>query len=66
MICDRLVWPIGHAKQRKLITRVLSFNGLPISGQVDRTSATETVHLGSIPGRVKPKTIKLGIHSFLA
>ena len=32
---------------------------LPISGRVDRASATETVDLGSIPGRVKPKTIKL-------
>ena len=38
----------------------------PISGRVDRASATETVDLGSIPGRVKPKTIKIGIHSFPA
>ena len=30
-----------------------------ISGRVDRASATETVDSGSIPGRVKPKTIKL-------
>ena len=37
-----------------------------ISGRVDRASATETVDLGSIPGRVKPKTIKIGIHSFPA
>ena len=29
-------------------------------------SATEAVDLGSIPGRVKPKTIKIGIHSFPA
>ena len=27
---------------------------VPISGRVDRTSATEAVDLGSIPGRVKP------------
>ena len=33
---------------------------------VDRASATETVDSGSIPGRVKPKTIKIGIHSFPA
>ena len=26
-------------------------------------NATETVDLGSIPGRVKPNTIKIGIHS---
>ena len=32
------------------------------NGRVDRASATETVDSGSIPGRVKPKTIKVGIH----
>ena len=36
----------------------------PIRGRVDRASATETVDSGSIPGRVIPKTIKIGIHSF--
>ena len=35
-----------------------------ISGQVDREFATETVDLGSIPSRVKPKTIKTGTYSF--
>ena len=35
-----------------------------LSGQVDR--ATEAVDLDSILGRVKPKTIKIGIHSFPA
>ena len=39
---------------------------IPISGRVDRASATEAVDSGSIPGRVKPKTIKIGIHSFPA
>ena len=38
----------------------------PIGGRVDRASATDTVDSGSIPGRVKPKTIKIGIHSFPA
>ena len=38
----------------------------PISDRVGRASATEAVDLGSIPGRVKPKTIKIGIHSFPA
>ena len=37
-----------------------------VSGRVDRVSATETLDLGSIPGRVKPNTIKIGIHSFPA
>ena len=31
----------------------------PISGRVDGASATETVDSGSIPSRVKPKTMKL-------
>ena len=33
---------------------------------MDRVSATETVDLGSISGRVKLKIIKIGIHSFHA
>ena len=33
---------------------------------MDRGSATETKDLDSIPGRVKPKTIKIGIRSFPA
>ena len=36
----------------------------PISGRVGRASASEVVGKGSIPGRVKPKTTKNGIHSF--
>ena len=36
------------------------------SGRVDKASATEVVDTGSIPGRVKPKTIKIGIYSFPA
>ena len=38
----------------------------PISGRVDRASATETVPTGSITERVKPNTTKIGIHSFPA
>ena len=34
-----------------------------ISGRVDRASATETIDLGLIPGRVKPRTRKIDIHS---
>ena len=37
-----------------------------ISGQVDRASVTEAVDSSSIPSRVKPKTIKIGSHSFPA
>ena len=39
---------------------------LPISGRVIRASATETMDLGLIPGRVKPKTIKISIHTLPA
>ena len=46
----------------KLVFRL--FVVKPISGRVDRTSAAETVDSGSIPNWVKPKTIKIGIHSF--
>ena len=37
-----------------------------IRGQVDRASATEAVYLGLNPSQVKPKTTKIGIHSFPA
>ena len=44
------------------------WNSLPnsINRRVDRASATETVDSGSISGRVKPNTIKIGIYSFAA
>ena len=35
-----------------------------ITIKVDRASATEMVDLGSILSQIKPKTIKLDIHSF--
>ena len=41
-------------------------NNYPISGRVDRESATEAVDSDSILSQVKPKTIKIGIHSFHA
>ena len=43
---------------------IITINYKPVSGQVNRWSAIETVELGSIPGRVEPKTIKIGIHCF--
>ena len=49
-----------------LVTILYVGNNKPISGRVNRASATEAVDLGSIPGRVKPKTLKIGIHSFPA
>ena len=42
------------------------FTFKPISGQVDKASPTEAVDSGLIPSRVKPKTIKIGVHSFPA
>ena len=50
--------------QSKILATPMPF--IPISGRVDRASATEAGDSGSIPGRVKPKTIKIGIHSFPA
>ena len=35
-----------------------------VSGRVDIASAIEKVDNGLIPGRVKPKTIKIGVHCF--
>ena len=37
-----------------------------ISDRMDRAAASETVDSGSIPSRVKPKTINTGMHSFPA
>ena len=37
-----------------------------LRGGVDRASATDLVDSGSIPGRVKPNAIKIGIHRFPA
>ena len=36
----------------------------PISGRVDRASASETVDASSITGQVKLNTIEIGIHNF--
>ena len=49
----------------------LSTAGMGLAGLTDQWSsglsvATETADSGSIPGRVKPKTIKIDIHSFSA
>ena len=37
-----------------------------VSGRVDGGSATEAIDSGLIFDRVKPKTIKIGIHNFPA
>ena len=49
-----------------MICRISNLLIQPISGRVDGASATEAVDSGSIPGRVKPKTLKIGIHGFPA
>ena len=55
-----------HDEFPRIYSATLLQTPLPISGRVDRASAIEAVDSGSIPGRVKPKTIKIGIHSFPA
>ena len=49
-----------HQGGPQLRTRRVTFHG-----RVDRALATETVNSSSIPGRVKLKTIKIGITAFL-
>ena len=39
---------------------------VPTINRVDKASATKTIDLGSIRGRIKPKTKKIHIYSFLA
>ena len=36
------------------------------SGRVDGSYASETLNFGLISGQVKPKIVKIGIHSFPA
>ena len=47
-------------------TKIFQLAKHQVFGQVDRTPVTKTVDSGSISGRAKPKTIKIGIHSFPA
>ena len=43
-----------------------TFNSELQAKEADRASATAAVDSSSIPGRFKPKNIKIGIHSFPA
>ena len=59
----RMKWMMLFYKYHQLkSTPVLE----PNSGRMDRSPATETIDAGSSPVRVKPKTRKIGIHSFPA
>ena len=64
LISEKHVLCVYSIVQTKLwyITHNASFSG----GRMDRASATKTEDLSLFPGRVKPKTLKLGIYSFLA
>ena len=42
------------------------FNSALLSSQIDGASATKAVDSGTIPGLVKPKAIKIDVHSFPA
>ena len=61
---DKRLRGVGVLRQSQRIWFIISID--TISGRVGRASATETVDSDFIPGRVKPKTIKIGIYSFLA
>ena len=57
------------AQLQRLLTKLfcsIDYVIEPISVWVDRASVTQTVNLGWIPGRVKPKTMKIYTHSFFA
>ena len=58
-----ILWNFAY-KSWKIFGNV--FCDVSISGQVDRAYATEMVDSGSILGRVKPKTRKIGSQSFPA
>ena len=71
MITDRL----PEQQQQLLLVQFLclnlllktGFDKIPVSKKMlDGVSPTEMVDLDLIPGWLKPKTIKLGIHSFHA
>ena len=61
-----LVWSLKTVELEK--NQILNFKLFlkPISGRVDKASATEAINVGSIPGWVKPKTIEIAIRSFPA
>ena len=59
-----LDYVIANGKLRKKIIVTISLE--PIRGWEDKASAAETVDSGSIPGLVKPKSAKVGFHSFPA
>ena len=71
--CEFLATRLNMLSKRNYPSIVLFFYNnscifqIPISGRVDRASVTEAVdYSSSIPGRIKTKTIKIGIHSFSA
>ena len=49
-----------------MITRRFAVMVVATSSRVDRACDTEAVDSGSIPGRVKSKTIKIDIYNFPA
>ena len=61
-LAKRLQSPINA----KNLQQFYEINSKPINGRLDGMSVPETVDLGSISGRVKPKTIKISIYSFPA
>ena len=58
----------GNLQIQKLpwLERNRAIKSKAMGGLMDRTTVAEMVDMGSIPGRAKSKTIKIGIHSFTA
>ena len=51
---------LGLASLRYFTDKIVNY---PISGRAAEAPSTETVSTGSIPGRVEPKTRKIGTQS---
>ena len=66
MVLEKLFLSIVFLSSFSSISITVSTNWSYFSGRLNLGSATETIGLGSILGRVKPNPIKIDIHSFPA
>ena len=60
------MYSVQYVRKSRAVRNFIHYYEKSVSGREDRATATETVELGLIPGRVKPKTTKIGICSFTA
>ena len=65
-VVNKLLDKFSTKNHPPITSRLMHKHVQPISGRVDVASATETADSVPIPGWVKPKTVKTGIHSLPA